>query len=65
MKLSPYFPNISHVHYGKIAKIVKETAQECNAFCCGCSFQTFRNVGIKRNGLNTALVICLYAFHLR
>jgi linoleoyl-CoA desaturase len=24
------FPNISHVHYGKIAKIVKETAQECN-----------------------------------
>jgi linoleoyl-CoA desaturase len=23
------FPNISHVHYGKIAK-VKETAQECN-----------------------------------
>ncbi|MGL5111157.1 MAG: fatty acid desaturase family protein [Flavobacterium sp.] len=24
------FPNISHIHYGKIAKIVKETAQECN-----------------------------------
>ena len=24
------FPNISHVHYGKISKIVKETAQECN-----------------------------------
>ncbi|MDX6183861.1 acyl-CoA desaturase [Flavobacterium sp. Fl-77] len=24
------FPNISHVHYGKIAEIVKETAQECN-----------------------------------
>jgi linoleoyl-CoA desaturase len=24
------FPNISHVHYGKIAKFVKETAQECN-----------------------------------
>ena len=24
------FPNISHVHYGKIAKIVKETAQEFN-----------------------------------
>jgi linoleoyl-CoA desaturase len=24
------FPHISHVHYGKIAKIVKETAQECN-----------------------------------
>jgi linoleoyl-CoA desaturase len=24
------FPNISHVHYGKIAEIVKETAHECN-----------------------------------
>ena len=24
------FPHISHIHYGKIAKIVKETAQECN-----------------------------------
>ncbi len=24
------FPHISHVHYGKIAKIVKETAFECN-----------------------------------
>ncbi len=24
------FPNISHVHYGKIAEIVKQTAQECN-----------------------------------
>ncbi len=24
------FPNISHIHYGKIAKFVKETAQECN-----------------------------------
>jgi linoleoyl-CoA desaturase len=24
------FPHISHVHYGKIAKIVKETALECN-----------------------------------
>jgi linoleoyl-CoA desaturase len=24
------FPNISHIHYGKIAKIVKETARECN-----------------------------------
>ncbi|MWB95293.1 acyl-CoA desaturase [Flavobacterium sp. GA093] len=24
------FPNISHVHYGKIAEIVKETAKECN-----------------------------------
>lgn len=24
------FPNISHVHYNKIAKIVKETARECN-----------------------------------
>ncbi len=24
------FPNISHVHYGKIAKIVKQTAKECN-----------------------------------
>ena len=24
------FPNISHVHYGKIATIVRETAQECN-----------------------------------
>ena len=23
------FPHISHVHYGKIAKIVKETAEEC------------------------------------
>ncbi|MBK9223525.1 MAG: fatty acid desaturase [Flavobacterium sp.] len=24
------FPNISHIHYGKIAKLVKETAQDCN-----------------------------------
>jgi linoleoyl-CoA desaturase len=24
------FPNISHVHYGKIAKFVKETAKECD-----------------------------------
>jgi len=24
------FPNISHVHYSKIAEIVKETARECN-----------------------------------
>jgi linoleoyl-CoA desaturase len=24
------FPNISHIHYGNIAKIVKETAAECN-----------------------------------
>ncbi|MEZ4853574.1 fatty acid desaturase [Flavobacterium sp.] len=24
------FPNISHIHYNKIAKIVKETAKECN-----------------------------------
>ena len=24
------FPHISHIHYGKIAKIVKETAHECN-----------------------------------
>ena len=24
------FPHISHVHYGKIAKIVKDTANECN-----------------------------------
>ena len=24
------FPHISHVHYGKIAEIVKETAKECN-----------------------------------
>jgi linoleoyl-CoA desaturase len=24
------YPNISHIHYGKIAKIVKETAKECN-----------------------------------
>ena len=24
------FPHISHIHYGKIAKIVKETAQECD-----------------------------------
>ena len=24
------FPNISHVHYGKISKIVKETAKECD-----------------------------------
>lgn len=24
------FPNISHVHYSKIAKIVKQTAKECN-----------------------------------
>lgn len=24
------FPNISHIHYGKIAQIVKETAKECN-----------------------------------
>lgn len=24
------FPNISHIHYGKIAEIVKQTANECN-----------------------------------
>lgn len=24
------FPHISHIHYGKIAEIVKQTAQECN-----------------------------------
>lgn len=24
------YPNISHIHYGKIADIVKETAKECN-----------------------------------
>ena len=24
------FPNISHIHYGKIAQIVKQTAKECN-----------------------------------
>ena len=24
------FPNISHIHYGKIAEIVKQTAKECN-----------------------------------
>ena len=24
------FPNISHIHYGKIAKLVRETAKECN-----------------------------------
>ena len=24
------FPNISHIHYGKIAKFVKETAKDCN-----------------------------------
>lgn len=24
------FPNISHIHYGKIAHIIKETAKECN-----------------------------------
>ena len=24
------FPNISHIHYGKIAEIVKQTAIECN-----------------------------------
>ena len=24
------FPNISHIHYGKIAQIVKQTAEECN-----------------------------------
>jgi linoleoyl-CoA desaturase len=24
------FPNISHVHYNKIAEIVKQTAAECN-----------------------------------
>jgi len=24
------FPNISHVHYDKIAEIVKKTAAECN-----------------------------------
>lgn len=24
------FPNISHIHYSKIAKIVKDTAKECN-----------------------------------
>jgi linoleoyl-CoA desaturase len=24
------FPNISHIHYGKIGEIVKQTAKECN-----------------------------------
>jgi len=24
------FPNISHIHYGKIAEIVKQTATECD-----------------------------------
>ncbi len=24
------FPNISHIHYGKIAEIIKQTAKECN-----------------------------------
>ncbi len=24
------YPNISHIHYGKIAQIVKQTAEECN-----------------------------------
>ena len=24
------FPHISHIHYGKIAQIVKQTAHECN-----------------------------------
>jgi linoleoyl-CoA desaturase len=50
-----FFPNISHVHYGKIAKIVKETAQECNlpyriqnnAKRGNCSFQTFERIGTK------------------
>jgi linoleoyl-CoA desaturase len=28
--LNIIFPNISHIHYGNIAKIVKETAAECN-----------------------------------
>jgi fatty acid desaturase len=42
------FPNISHIHYGNIAKIVKETAAECNlpyyeynAKCGYRSLQTF------------------------
>jgi fatty acid desaturase len=47
------FPNISHVHYGKIAKIVKETAQltvlriQNNAKRGNCSFQTFERIGPK------------------
>ena len=38
------FPNISHIHYGKIGEIVKQTTKECNLpyyefkdhSCCNC-----------------------------
>lgn len=38
------FPNISHVHYGKIAEIVKQTAKECNLPYY--EFQTMRSAVI-------------------
>ena len=53
------FPNISHIHYGKIAEIVKETAQECNLPYH--EFKTMRGAVVahfkhlKELGMNPAL----------
>jgi linoleoyl-CoA desaturase len=53
------FPNISHVHYGKISKIVKETAIECNLPYY--EYKTFRSAVIahfkhlKELGMKPAL----------
>ncbi len=53
------FPNISHVHYGKIAEIVKATAHECNLPYH--EFQTMRGAVVahfkhlKELGMNPAL----------
>jgi len=53
------FPNISHIHYSKIAEIVKETARECNLPYH--EFQTMRGAVIahfkhlRDLGMNPAL----------
>jgi len=53
------FPNISHVHYGKISKIVKETAKECDLPYY--EYKTFRSAVIahfkhlKELGMKPAL----------
>ena len=58
------FPHISHVHYGKIAEIVKETAKECNlpyyeyktmTSSRYCSFQTFKRIRSKTCTTNNYL----------
>jgi linoleoyl-CoA desaturase len=53
------FPNISHVHYGKISKIVKQTAKECDLPYY--EYKTFRSAVIahfkhlKELGMKPAL----------